>query len=267
VIKVLFFGDVYGRAGREAVKGSMPSLKKKYKPDLIVANGENLAHGFGLTQKTLDELISAGVDVVTGGNHSFKNAQGAAIFENLSLPILKPYNWKVKSGKGFLIWNKKDAKVAIINLMGQVFMKEDDGSLENPFVSVKGLLDEEKELAACAVKLVDFHAEATGEKVAMGYFLDGKVSAVLGTHTHVQTSDAKILEGGTGYLTDVGMCGAYDSVIGLEKKPVVDAYFVGKFGLADPEAEGRRQINAVFIEIDEKSGKCNKIEAVNNVFA
>jgi metallophosphoesterase (TIGR00282 family) len=267
VIKVLFFGDVYGRAGREVLKTSMPTLKEKYKPDLVLANGENLAHGFGLTQNTFDELTLAGVDVVTGGNHSFKNAQGAALFENFSLPILKPFNWQAKPGRGFLVWTKNGIKVAIINLMGQVFMKEDDGTLENPFVSARKLLEEEKELAACTVKLVDFHAEATGEKVAMGHFLDGKVSAVLGTHTHVQTADAKVLDGGTGYISDVGMCGAYNSVIGLEKDNVVDAYFAGKFGLAEPETKGRRQINGVFLEIDEKSGKCNKIKAVNNVFA
>jgi metallophosphoesterase (TIGR00282 family) len=267
VFKILFFGDVFGRPGRETIKTALPALGEKYSPDLVIANGENLAHGNGITPKTLEELTSSGVEVVTGGDHIFDNAQGANLLDDSDVPVIRPLNWNARPGRGFLVWRKDKLEILLISLMGQVFMKRADEEVKNPFAVINDFLSTEKKLADIKIKIIDFHAEATSEKVAMGHFLDGKVSAVLGTHTHIQTADSRILSEGTGYVTDVGMCGSYNSVIGLEKKPVLESYLAGEFGQADPEEAGRRQINAIFLKIDEKSGKCLKIETVNNVFA
>ncbi len=219
-MKILFFGDIMGKAGREALAAALPKLKKKYEPDFVIANGENLAHGLGITRRTFKELMDFGVDAVTGGNHIFSKEDGLSLLKDDRKMIIRPLNYPEKTvGRGFLILQAGIKRLLLINLNGRVFMKED---LNDPFAEVEALLesyglgkeafDEGKERVDGI--LVDFHAEATSEKKAMGYFLDGRVSGVLGTHTHVQTNDDRILNGGTAYVSDAGMVGVEDSVIG-----------------------------------------------------
>jgi len=228
-----------GRPGREAVIRALPALRDEYHPDLVIANGENLAHGAGITERTLGEVLDAGVDVVTSGNHIFDKDDIRELFLS-GAPVVRPYNLKRGGeGKGVLVIKKNDVKIAIGNIVGSLFMDPLD---ENPFLAVDALLAElDNDIA---VILIDMHAEATSEKRAMGLYLDGKVSAVLGTHTHVGTADEQILPGGTAYITDVGMVGTSDSVIGMEKDAVIQA-FRGEKTRPKIADEGEREIYAV----------------------
>lgn len=242
-MKILFFGDVVGSPGRRALKEFIPELIKKYKPDFIVANGENSAGGYGLTEKVAEELLTLGIDVITTGNHVWKKE--FIPYLQKTERVIRPANYGPGApGKGWTICQKGTQKLAVINLEGRIFMRP----LENPFLVGKKLAEELR--AETPFILVDFHAEATSEKIALGYFLDGLVSAIVGTHTHVQTSDERILPQGTGYITDVGMCGSTNSVIGMKISQALELYVSMVGRKLEVEESGPFKVEGVFIELD-----------------
>ncbi len=246
---ILAIGDIIGKPGRQAVQAFVPDLRKEYGIDLVIANGENTAGGFGLTIDTAQELFDAGVDVITSGNHIWAQKEIIPYLDE-EVPVLRPLNYPAGvPGRGYIV--KK--KVLVVNLIGRTFMLNYDC----PFRTMDALLD--RLAAKQKIIIVDFHAEATSEKVAMGRYLDGRVSAVLGTHTHVGTIDTRILPGGTAYVTDIGMTGPDDSIIGDEAEGVIQRFLtmmphhlsVGK---------GKPVFTAIMVEVDEKSGKATSIE-------
>jgi len=255
-MKILFIGDIVGKPGREAIRLLLPKLKKKYNVDLSIANGENAAGGSGITPKIAQELFSFGLDMLTSGDHIWKRKE---ILETLDSEtrILRPANYpKGAIGRGYgTVKTKKGDTAGVINLEGRVFMS----TLDCPFKRAKEALEELKEKTR--VILVDIHAEATSEKVAMGWFLDGMVSAVVGTHTHVQTADERILPGGTAYITDLGMTGPYDSVIGRRPEQIL-ARFLTQMPVRFEMASDNVQLAGVVLDIDETTGKARGIERV-----
>ncbi|MDP3741081.1 MAG: TIGR00282 family metallophosphoesterase [bacterium] len=271
-MRVLFFGDIVGKGGRKAVASILPKLRKKHKPDLVVANGENLAHGKGVTLKTFEELLNVGVDFFTSGNHVFDKPEIVQVFEKYPDKIIRPSNFQGKltdgsdlPGAGFAVIDVKGVPVLMINLNGQVFMEKqfDFGQVTNPFLELNKILSEHGGKAV--IKIVDFHAEATSEKRGMGIWCDGRVSALIGSHTHVQTADAQILPQGTGYLTDVGMVGAADSVIGTKsegaiKRLMADPASPTKIPLEVDEGD-KFEIGYVVLEIDSQTSKCQNIDS------
>lgn len=255
-MKILAIGDIVGRPGREAMRMLLPKLKQEHSLDLIIANGENAAGGSGITPKLAEELFSYGVDGLTSGDHIWKRKE---IFPYLETEkkLLRPANYPLQApGKGSMIIEKNGIKIGVINLAGRIFME----AIRCPFV----VAEEEINKLAKETKIiiVDFHAEATSEKVALGWYLDGKVSAVLGTHTHIQTADEKILPQGTAYITDLGMCGPYDSVIGRKKENVLQR-FVVQVPIRFDVAKEDTHLCGVVLEIDEKSGKAVSIARVD----
>lgn len=261
ILKVLFFGDIIGRIGREGLKKILPKLKKKYQPDFILANGENLAHGIGLTEKTANEMFEAGVDFFTTGNHFLKKDDIRVMLAAKDTKIIRPANYPpgvVGQGEKLLEIGLK--KVLMVNLVGRVFMGED---FDCPFRKFDEIFEKYKKEEA--VIIVDFHAEATSEKIAFCHYLDSRAQAVLGTHTHVATADERILPGGTACISDVGMVGAADSVIGDQKEEVIKAFLTQlPFRMEIPE-EGEVLINAVYLEIDCKARKAKKIERIKEI--
>lgn len=252
-MNILLVGDVVGRPGRRGVKALVPQLRDELSVDLVVANGENAAAGRGLTQGTAQELFEAGVDVITSGNHIWDQKEAYALLDT-EAPILRPLNYPPGvPGRGLLSHNG----VTIINLQGRTFMPD----LECPFRTADAAL---AQIPAASVIVVDMHGEATSEKVAIGWYLDGRVSAVLGTHTHVPTADARILPGGTAVVTDVGMVGPAESVIGNELEAVLER-FLRQLPARMPVAEASStiQFNSVLVELDEGSGRARRIVRVD----
>ena len=248
---VLAIGDIIGKPGRRAVRKLVPELKEQYRLDVVIANGENAAGGLGLTPDTAEELLESGVDIITSGNHIW--AQKEIIPElDGHLPILRPLNYPSGApGRGYTI----SKKVLIVNLMGRTFI----GNLDCPLKAMDNLLGKLEQIPP--VIIIDFHAEATSEKVAMGRYLDGRVSAVLGTHTHVATADYKVLPKGTAYITDIGMVGPIDSVIGDDSQAVINRFLTAiPYRLS--VGEGRVMFNAVLIDIDPTSGRANEIKQI-----
>lgn len=261
-ISFLAFGDVFGRTGRQALKKVLPELKRQYNPNLVIMNGENLAHGRGVTRRTLEEMTRAGVDVTTSGNHIWDNREALDLFQDSEMILLRPLNYPAQNpGKGYVILERGVDKWLIINVMGRVFM---DGDLDDPFRAIDSLLTELTRMHKFSAIIVDIHAEATSEKVALGHFLDGRVSCVFGTHTHVQTADEKILARGTAYLTDAGMSGARDSVIGVEKEVVIKK-FLNQLPARFPVAEGTADVSGLYCEINPQTGNAIKIERIQRV--
>jgi len=259
-MKILFFGDIIGRIGRQAIAKVLPELKKKYEPDLVIANAENLAHGIGITEKTIKEVADAGIDVFTSGNHIWDKTEAEQVMQGKKLVLLRPANYPPGvAGIGHKLLEIGTKKILIINLLGRVFFKED---FDCPFRKIDEILKEYKNTKLNGV-IVDFHAEATSEKNALGWHTDGRVSAILGTHTHVPTADAKILPQGTAYVTDVGMVGARDSVIGATKEPVLKRFLYQLSDALDIPEEGLCQVNAVLIDVDTKTGLAKKIERLD----
>ncbi|MFW6131508.1 MAG: TIGR00282 family metallophosphoesterase [Candidatus Aminicenantaceae bacterium] len=252
-ITVLFIGDIIGRPGRNILKKKLPSLKKKHPIDLIIANGENAAGGIGITEKVGEELLNY-VDVLTSGNHIWDKKEGIPYLERESR-LLRPANYPPQSpGKGANVFkDKKDRKIGILNLQGRVFMD----ALDCPFRIADNRIQSLK--AQTPVIIVDFHAEATSEKQALGWYLDGKVSAVIGTHTHVPTADERILSKGTAYISDVGMSGGFNSVIGIRKELAVKRFLTSRNQHFEPSKEGYF-LSAVLIEIDSSTGKSISIK-------
>jgi metallophosphoesterase (TIGR00282 family) len=259
---ILFFGDIVGKIGRKAVAKIIPAWKKKHKADLIIANGENLAHGIGMTEKTVREVFGAGIDFLTGGNHSLKREADFHIWDKelFGSKMVRPANIPDGPGEGVKILNVKKNKLMIINLMGRVFFKTE---YSDPFKMIDEILKDKPKNVRCV--LLDFHAEATSEKNALGWYLDGRASAVIGTHTHIPTCDAKILPDGTGYITDVGMVGEKDSILGVNKDVIVES-FLKETGFKHEIAEnGEAVVSAALIKIDEKTGKAKSIKRLEEI--
>jgi metallophosphoesterase (TIGR00282 family) len=235
-------GDVVGRPGREYLAAVFPRLRREYAPDLVIANAENAAGGMGVTHEIVDELLGMGVDVLTSGNHVWDKKEALELADQEER-LLRPLNYPPGvPGRGMLVLEVKGTRVAVLNASGRVFF----GTLfDCPFRAVDRAL---AELAGdCEVAVLDFHAEATSEKVAMGWYLNGRIGAVIGTHTHVQTADEVILPGGTAYITDVGMTGPYESVIGI-KREIIMARFLNQLPSRFEVARGKRQLNAVVVD-------------------
>ena len=267
-MKILYFGDIVGRPGREALKKIVPELKKELAPDLILANGENIAHGQGLTETAVKEILDAGVDFLTSGDHTFVIEDG--LLENKKWPVLRPLNWPGEvPGRGYEIIARGARRILLVNLIGRVFMKQD---FDDPFSKIGDLLDDYslkgKEQGSEAVDaiIIDFHAEATSEKAGLAWFLDGKVSAVLGTHTHVPTADEKILPGGTAFISDLGMVGPVDSILGVDKGIIIKKFLTQR-PFKNKVAEGPVEVNGVFITVDETNGQAQTIERVRRMVA
>lgn len=246
---LLVIGDIVGRPGRQAIREFIPGLRRQYGLDLVIANGENAAGGFGLTVNTAQELLSNGIDVLTSGNHIWAQKEIIPYLDG-DMPILRPLNYPPGTpGRGYLIIGK----TMVVNLIGRTFMSNYDC----PFRAMDKLLAELEPKPA--ITIVDFHAEATSEKVALGRYLDGQVSAILGTHTHVGTIDTQLLPGGTAYVSDIGMTGPTDSIIGDDAEAVIQRFLtmmphhlsVGK---------GKAVLNAIMVGVDEDSGRATSIE-------
>lgn len=247
---ILVLGDVVGVPGCEHLKKRLPALKAEYSADMVIANGENSAEGNGVTPQSVKQLHDAGVDVITAGNHVLRKRQIYGTLDRVE-GIIRPANYhKTAPGVGLYVYDHPRYRVCVINLQGIVFMQ----SLQNPFECIDELL---KTVDTPNI-IVDFHAEATAEKLCMGYYLDGRVSAVLCTHTHVPTADAQVLPAGTGYITDLGMCGGFSSVLGVKKELAIERMRTGLPVKFETETEDIR-LSGVALDIDEKTGKCRSI--------
>ncbi len=262
---ILFFGDIMGKPGRRALARVLPALREEHAPDLVIANVENLAHGKGVTAKTLQELVDAGVDVFTSGNHVFDKADQAAECFAKFPQLIRPANYVGDyPGSGYYRITKNSQSYLIINLGGQVFFeKQFDGAITNPFFKLDELLSQEAQKGDIIV--VDFHAEATSEKIAMGWHADGRIAAMLGTHTHVATADARILPQGTAFVTDVGMTGSLTSVIGVKIENALNTFLEKSKFKMDVAEDGPVMVNAMLVEIDNSEidhSKASKIEKI-----
>lgn len=248
-MRILCIGDVVGSAGCAFLRTHLPAFKKLHNVDLTIVNGENSADGNGVTPRSADHLFTSGADVITLGNHSFRRGEVFSYLDEQPY-IIRPMNYPSSStpGKGMCCVDVGYAQVTVINLMGQEGI---DTHLDNPFTMIDRLLPK----LDSKIVLLDFHAEATSEKRAMGLFLDGKVSAVFGTHTHVMTADAEVLPGGTGYITDLGMTGPIDSVIGVKKEIIINRFLTKLPGRFEYEKSACK-MNCTLFEIENATGKC-----------
>jgi len=255
-VNVIVIGDVIGEPGRKALFLSLSRIIQEKNADFIIANGENAAGGFGITGKIAGKLYSYGVDCITSGNHIWRNKEVFKVI-NDDPKLLRPANYPNGTpGRGATIIEKNGLKLGVINLLGRIFMEP----LECPFRTARREVPNLRKITKYLI--VDFHGEATSEKIAMGWWLDGMVSAVVGTHTHVQTADNKILPGGTAYITDIGMTGPFDSIIGMKKENAMKkliSLLPSKFTVAERDIS----INGVFISIDRETGMAKKIERID----
>jgi metallophosphoesterase (TIGR00282 family) len=253
-VRVLFIGDIVGRPGRAGLASVMPELRQRHAPDLVIANGENTAGGLGITEKTADELFGMGVDVITTGNHVYRH-KDAYEFLDRADRVIRPANYMASNpGRGHTIVPVGDRRVAVINLSGTVQLR----AARSPFPEADAIVDRVARESNAVV--VDFHAEVTSEKVAMGWHLDGRVAAVLGTHTHVPTADARVLPGGTAFISDVGMTGSRAGVIGVRREQALEAFRTQmpvKFDTADEDV----WVNSVVVQVRD-DGLADSIEQV-----
>ncbi|MBU0560043.1 MAG: TIGR00282 family metallophosphoesterase [Bacteroidetes bacterium] len=254
-LNILFIGDIVGNPGLDMVQTWLPSLEKKYRADIIIANGENASDGKGLTEKEAKILFNLGVKVVTGGNHTWDKHQSQEFLKK-DARSLRPLNYpKGTYGNGYIIVETKKGKVAVLNLQGRAFM----ATIDCPFRTAEWALNKIKQ--ETKVIFIDFHAEATAEKLALASFLDGQVSVVAGTHTHVQTADERIMPKGTAYITDTGMTGPYDSVIGMKTEAAINR-FIFQTPQKYQTASGDVHLCGLFIKVDGESGKALEIERI-----
>lgn len=262
-MKILFFGDIIGKIGRTAMVQVFGELKKKYQPDVTIANVENIAHGKGVTAKTLTEMKELGLTCLTSGNHVWKKENVVTASEEAGICLLTPANdprttqamraVKLRVGSNNLI---------VVNLLGRVFI-DDDNTLRCPFKEIDAILADYQDGSSAV--LVDVHAEATSEKIALGWYLDGRAAAVLGTHTHIPTSDVKILPKGTGYVTDVGMVGPVDSVLGVKKELVIEKFLSNGPVVFDFPEDGAVEVNGIYLETDDTTGLAKNIEKIQEI--
>ncbi len=257
-MRILAIGDVCGSIGCEYVRKVLPALKREKLIDMVIINGENSADGNGITPDSADYLLNLGADVLTGGNHSLRRAEVYDFLDRNEF-VLRPHNLKdAQNGKGYCVVDFGRTQVAVINLSGKIYLERLNADC--PFTVADELIEKAKADGAKII-IVDFHAEATSEKRALGFYLDGKVSAVFGTHTHVQTADQQILQNGTGYITDLGMTGPVDSVLGVRKEIIINrlkSNDMSKFELAD----GKCMLNGCIFDIDEQTGKTVNVERI-----
>lgn len=258
-MKVVYLGDIMGRSGRRIVAEKLPEIKERLKPDFIVVNGENAAAGFGITSKISKELFEMGVDVISTGNHVWDQKE-TKTYINTEKRLIRPINFPAGTpGKGsIMVEDQRGRKMLVINAMGRVFMD----ALDDPFKAVDEELKKYPLGSSVKFVLVDMHAEATSEKMAMGQFLDSRASLVVGTHSHVPTADAQIFDGGTAYQTDAGMCGDYDSVIGMDKAEPINRFTKKVRGDRYTPANGEGTLCGVYVETDDKTGFANRIEPI-----
>ncbi|WP_425043655.1 TIGR00282 family metallophosphoesterase [Primorskyibacter sp. S87] len=256
-MRILFLGDIMGRAGRSAVQTHLPRLRDEWRLDFVVINGENASNGMGLTGAHARLLLEAGADCVTLGDHAFDQKDMLQFIES-EPRIIRPINFaKGAPGKGYRLFDAPGGrKVLVAQVLGQVFMKR---PFDDPFSAIEPVLKSHPRGGLADAVIVDMHCEATSEKMAMGHFCDGRASLVVGTHTHVPTADAQVLQGGTGYLTDAGMCGDYDSVIGMEKMEPMRRFITGMPKSRFTPAVGEATLSGVFVETDDRGGTAKSV--------
>lgn len=255
-MNILVIGDVVGTNGCEFLRRTLPSFKKLNGIDICIVNGENSAQGNGILPQSAEHILTSGADVITTGNHALRRFEIYSKFDEEDYPLIRPANfYRTAPGKGYYIIDKGFIKIAVINLMGVVYLENN----ENPFDCIDRVLEEVRD---CRIKIVDFHAEATAEKRAMGFYLDGRVTALFGTHTHVLTADNTVLPGGTGYITDIGMCGVKNSVLGVDKDIIIEKF---RFNMPQrfDKAQGASMANGCIFTVDRQSGKCTATELVS----
>ena len=255
-MKVLFIGDIVGDLGIDAVEKYLPRLKKKYQIDVVIANGENAAKGRGITKRIYQDLLMIGVDVITMGNHTWDQREIYDFIDDTDY-LIRPANFSQEApGKGMTTITKNGQAISVINLHGRVFLPAHD----EPFAMAEELIAEAKKQSP--IVFVDFHAETTSEKIALGWHLAGQASVVVGTHTHVQTADERILPGGTAYISDVGMTGPYDEVLGMKKESVIYRFKTNMPVRFEVPERGAEVLSAFFVEIDDKNGQATHCERI-----
>ena len=255
-MKILFIGDIVGSPGREMVKEYLPKLKKKYNPTFTIVNGENAAHGKGITEKIYRQLLDWGANAITLGNHAWDKKEIFDFIEDAP-HMIRPANFPIGTpGKGMTFLKVDNQELAVINAQGRTFLP----AIDDPFRKLEQLVEEASKRTPFI--FVDFHAEATSEKQAIGWFLDGKVSGVVGTHTHVQSADERILPKGTAYITDVGMTGPYDGILGVQKENVLTRFLTSLPVRFEIPSEGRTQLSGVLLELDDRTGLAKNITRI-----
>ncbi|HKM29508.1 MAG TPA: TIGR00282 family metallophosphoesterase [Bacilli bacterium] len=255
-MRLLIVGDVFSKLGRESLERNVKRIRSNEKINFLIVNGENISHGKGMNHGHYKWLLELGVNVVTLGNHAF-NQRSILTFIDEATNIVRPYNYPTtEPGKGFVTVNYNGLKITVFQMMGRILMNND---FLCPFKETKKLLEE----VSSDIYICDFHAEATSEKIAYGYAFSGKVQVIFGTHTHVQTNDARILEGGTAYITDVGMTGPLDGVIGVEREVILDRYLNEGKQRFNPQETGRTQFSAIIVDVDENTKKATSIKTIN----
>lgn len=258
-MKILIIGDIVGRPGRNIIKEKLQNLILDFEADFTIANCENASGGNGLTEKNALELFEYGIEVITMGNHVWDKKETITFIDNYP-NLIRPGNYPQPCpGKGYTIYEKKGIKIGVINISGIIYLN----NLLCPFNTFDNIIKKLSNI--CKIIILDFHAEATSEKIAMGYYADNRASLVYGTHTHVQTADTRILPGGTGYITDVGMTGPYDGILGIEKDIII-SQLKSKRPTKFKIASGQVQVNGIIVDIDENTGKCHNIKNFINIF-
>lgn len=259
-MRILFLGDVVGRSGRTGIAGHLPRLRAEWRLDFVVVNGENASNGMGLTPDHARVLLEAGADCITLGDHAFDQRDMLQYIET-EPRVLRPLNYaKAAPGRGHRLFDAPGGrKVLVAQVLGQVFMKR---PFDDPFSAVDAVLGSHPRGGLAQAVIVDMHCEATSEKMAMGHFCDGRASLVVGTHTHVPTADAQLLANGTGYLTDAGMCGDYDSVIGMDRQEPMRRFITGMAKSRFTPAGGEATLTGVYVETDDRSGAATRIAMV-----
>ncbi|MCW1951074.1 MAG: TIGR00282 family metallophosphoesterase [Octadecabacter sp.] len=259
-MKILFLGDVMGRAGRTGIIERLPKLREEWKLDFVVVNGENASNGAGLTAAHAKALLDAGADVLTLGDHAF-DQKDMMQFCEAEPRIIRPLNYsKASPGKGFRVFEAtRGRKVLVAQVLGQVFMKR---AFDDPFSAIDTVLKAHPMGGNVQASLIDVHCEATSEKMAMGHYCDGRASIVVGTHTHVPTSDTMILPGGTAFQSDAGMCGDYNSVIGMQKEEPLRRFITGMPKSRFEPAKGEATLSGIYVETDDRTGKATRVDAV-----
>ncbi|HXF82218.1 MAG TPA: TIGR00282 family metallophosphoesterase [bacterium] len=255
--RLLFVGDVHGKPGRRILQERLPALRRRTGAEVVIANGENAAHGAGITRDVAEELFAAGVDLITGGNHTWQQRDAYELLDS-DPRLLRPLNFPpgVPGRGSAVLTTKRGLAVGVINAQGRVFMP---AAVDDPFRAVRAEVERLRERTRLII--VDIHAEATSEKVALGWYLDGLVSAVIGTHTHVQTADERVLPGGTAFICDVGMTGPRDGVLGMDRERILER-FLTSLPVRFEVAGGPAQLNAVALELDDDSGRARAISRI-----
>jgi len=255
-VNILIVGDIFSKLGRYSLEKNLKKIKEQKKVNFIIANAENISHGKGMNEKHYKWLLSQGVNVITLGNHSFQNQNIFDFIDNVN-NVVRPINYPEGArGKGYVSINYNGIVITVFQVIGNVFMEEGNNS---PFLKTEELLQTIKS----DIYICDFHGEATSEKIAFAHFFDGRIQLIFGTHTHVPTNDARILPKGTAYITDVGMTGALDGVIGVKKDTIIGRYLSNNKIRFEPEDQGRVQFNGVLVEINEKTLKATNIDKIN----